>query len=122
MLDEDLLLSGRVLQAPTLFESGGWAARTGVPLPESVRMAEEWAAQVRLDLPAFREYAAAVYQRTDETIADLGDAQLDAEYETAAGKQSIAQFLGGIPLNHIIGHSGEIAAQKGARGLKGLPF
>lgn len=120
--DEDLFLTDRVLKQPTLFRRGGWAARTGVTEPAGIKLEEEWAAQLHLDLPSYREYAAAVYQQTDDALANMTTEQLDAEFTSAMGTQTMASLIGGVILNHIIGHSGEIAAQKGARGITGLPF
>ena len=106
----------------TVWESGDWAAKTGLDMP-GPRQTQEWAqSSLQYDFAAFREYAKAVYGATDDYLANVSDDGLDAEFETFAGKVPTGIFVGATGLWHTTSHSGEISALKGAQGLKGLPF
>jgi hypothetical protein len=57
-----------------------------------------------------------------EYISSIGDDDLDREVETQFfGKKDVAYLLQ-LAAMHAAGHAGDIAAVKGAQGLKGLPF
>ena len=78
---------------------------------------------MKLNLPAFREYAKAVYGATDAYIAALSDADLERKVHTGfIGEQTVAFVVSNILGWHVAEHNGEIAALKGVQGLKGLPF
>ena len=56
-------------------------------------------------------------------MAGLTPADLERKVDTGfIGEQTIAFVLGNIGVWHVAEHNGEIAALKGAQGLKGLPF
>src|SRR5262245_2456700 len=69
---EDAIVNGLILGKPTLF-SAGKLEGTGVPVPSSPRMDAEWAQSIKMNLPAFREYAAAVFAATHDSVAALTD-------------------------------------------------
>ena len=118
---EDGLMSGPAGRG-RLWESGDWAARTGLEMMES-RQTQEWAqSSPQYDFAAFREYARAVYAATDDYLANASDDDLDAEIDTFFGKMPAATYLGTTCLWHVMSHQGEIAALKGVQGLTGLPF
>jgi hypothetical protein len=76
-----------------------------------------------MHLPSFREYAKAVYAATDAYVAGLGPADLERKVDTGfVGEQTVGFVVGNILVWHVAEHNGEIAALKGAQGLKGLPF
>jgi hypothetical protein len=111
--------------------AGPWAGKTGVsePQPEpgddwGARF-EAWSRRVRVDLPAFRAYAKAVYEATDGYLATLADAELTREVDLSAmgmGKLAIGFVLDNVLLGHAYCHCGEISALKGVQGKKGYPF
>src|SRR5512138_1668672 len=71
VVGEDMFLSRFVRQLPALCETT-WAAKTGIDLPHPENPPwDEWAKRVRIDMAALREYAGAVYRRTDEYLASL---------------------------------------------------
>jgi hypothetical protein len=83
---------------------------------------DEWARTVKVDLPAMREYAHAVYAQTDEYLAGLTEADLARELEFGPlGKQPIS-FILTIFAANAAWHTGEIACLKGLQGAKGYPF
>lgn len=119
---EDGIVNGMCLGRPPIFDAE-WAEKTGVPLKQSPRLEPDWAKTVHMNLPAFREYAQAVYAATDNAIATMEDAAADKVIDTPFGtKQPMLEFLANLGVTHAWGHMGEIAAIKGAAGLKGLPF
>ena len=87
-------------------------------------LTEEWSrAAKKMNLAAFREYAKAVYAATDAYVASLAEAELDRKLDTGfIGEQTVAFVLSNVLAWHAAEHNGEIAALKGAFGLKGLPF
>jgi len=111
--------------------AGAWAGRTGVSEPPpgpgddwDARFAA-WTRRVRVDLPAFRAYAKAVYEATDGYLATLADPELTREVDLSAvgmGKQTVGFVLDNALLGHAYCHCGEISALKGVQGRKGYPF
>jgi len=114
---------------------GAWAGRTGVSDPppgpgdDWATRFEAWCRRVRVDLPAFRAYAKAVYEATDAYLATLPaalpDAELSREVDLSAmgmGKKTVGFVLDNALLGHAYCHCGEISAIKGVQGKKGYPF
>ena len=123
VFSEDTIIQGLLQQKSPVFQSQGWAGRTGVAMPPTPELTAEWARGVRMDLPVFREYAKAVYAATDGYIGGLLDAALERRVDTGfVGEQTVAFILSNIAGWHVAEHGGEIAALKGVQGLKGLPF
>jgi len=111
--------------------AGPWAGRTGVSEPQPApgddwaARFEAWSRRVRVNLPAFRAYAKAVYEATDAYLATLADPELTREVDLSAiglGKQTIGFVLNNSLLGHAYCHCGEISALKGVQGKKGYPF
>ena len=107
-----------------IYKAQDWASRTGVQMPDPGGFNPDWARAVRMKLPAFREYAKAVYAASDAYVAGLSDADLDRKVQTGfVGEQTIGFVITNILGWHAAQHTGEIAALKGRmQGLKGLPF
>ena len=111
--------------------AGPWAGRTGASEPQPgsgddwASRFEAWSRRVRVDLPAFRAYAKAVYEATDGYLATLADPELTREVDLSAtgmGKQTVGFILDNVLLGHAYCHCGEISALKGVQGKKGYPF
>jgi hypothetical protein len=120
---EDGIVHGMIEGKPTIFETGGWAAKTGVPAPPGgPGLTPEWAASIKMDLPAFQEYAKQVYAYTDAYLAALSDEELDRKMQGPLGETTVGWITSVLLATHYPGHAGEIAALKGVHGLKGLPF
>ena len=123
VFSEDEILHGMLQGKPALYRAENWASRTGIKPPSTADFKEEWARTVKMNLPAFREYAKAVYGATDAYIAALSDADLERKVQTGfIGEQTVAFVMSNILGWHVAEHNGEIAALKGVQGLKGLPF
>jgi hypothetical protein len=123
MFSEDGIIQGMLQKKPLVYQSHGWASRLNVAMSPSPMFDPAWGRTVRMHLPSFREYAKAVYAATDAYVASLGPADLERKVDTGfVGEQTVAFVLGNIVIWHVAEHNGEIAALKGAQGLKGLPF
>lgn len=119
--DEDGMIA-RPAGQDTVWESGDWAAKTGLDMP-GPSQTQEWAQSgPQYDLAAFREYAQAVYAATDDYLANVSDDGLDAKIEAGRGEVPAGTWVGTTSLWHVVSHQGEISALKGVQGLKGLPF
>jgi hypothetical protein len=119
---EDFIAQGMLQGKAPLFHSGGWEAKTGMPMPKTPELNPEWAAGVKMDLPAFREYAKTVHAATNAYLDTVSDADLQAKVQTPLGEQTRDWVIANILGTHVPQHTGEIAALKGVQGLKGLPF
>lgn len=119
---EDGIVNGMFQGKPLIYMAEGWEAKTGVKHPGGPMQNTDWASQVKMDLPQFKEYAKAVYASTDAYLANLPDAELDRKIQGPIGETTVGWFLTTILATHFPGHAGEIAALKGVQGMKGLPF
>ena len=123
VFSEDNILHGMLQGKASIYRSQDWAARIGVDMPDPGEFTPEWARTVRMNLPAFREYARLVYAATEAYIAGLSTADLDRKVQTGfVGEQTVAFVVSNILGWHVAEHTGEIAALKGVLGRKGLPF
>ena len=123
LFSEDGIVHGMLQNKPPIYKAQRWATRTNLEMPDTPGFTAEWGRTVRMNLPAFREYAKAVYAATDAYIAGLSDADLDRKVQTGfVGEQTVAFVVSNILGWHMAEHTGEIAALKGVQGLKGLPF
>ncbi len=128
VIGEDDIVQGMLQGKPTL-ASTTWAGKTGLSIaPPGAHGSPDWASWVRdveIDLPAFREYAQAVYAATDEYVSNLSEDDLDRQLDFNSfglGTQSLNWALFVFVTSHVAEHMGEIAVVKGIQGLKGLPF
>ncbi len=126
VLSEDLGING-LLRGGAPLSAGGWAGRTGLSeLPPVAPNApwHEWALRVRIDLPALRAYARAVYAATDEALRALEPGDLEREVDLSPfglGRRTVAWMLSGALLNVNL-HCGEVSCLKGLQGLRGYPM
>lgn len=125
VLAEDGLLNGIARSAVPLV-AGEWGPKTGLSAmpPAPGQDWTQWARTLRVDLPALRAYAQAVYAATDAYLATLSDADLDpmVGQEGTAFRMQRGVFLTNILAGHINNHTGEISSLKGLQGGKGYPF
>jgi hypothetical protein len=127
VLGEDSLLHGVVLGDAPLAATT-WAGKTGLselPPQRGTGDYSAWTRSVRIDLPALREFAKAVYAQTDEYFASLKPDDLDRPLDMSRfglGQQTVGVFVSGLLLQHANNHCGEISCLKGIQGAKGYPF
>ena len=120
IFSEDGILNGLVRGGTPVYFAGGWAPKIGVDMPQG-GMDPDWA--VTLDLDLFRQYAAAVYQASDEYLATASDAELDRVVDPGfAPPMPVRSLVANVLAWHAATHQGEISALKGVQGLNGLDF
>jgi hypothetical protein len=121
---EDMITNGMLQGKPLIYQSDGWAAKTGIALPDggNPEVKEEWARPLKMDLPKFQEYAKAVFSATDAYLGSVSEADLGRKIQTPIGEQTVGWAIAVLLGTHYPQHAGEIAALKGVHGLKGLPF
>ena len=123
IISEDVIVHAMLQGKASLYQSGGWEAKTGVAFPGvPPAMSPEWAGALKLNLAPFQEYAKVVYAATDAYLAGLPDAELERMTQGPAGETTVGWMVAAILGTHFPSHVGEIAALKGVHGLKGLPF
>lgn len=123
VLAEDGVINGMLKGAAPMF-AGDWSGKTGVSEPQ-MNQTLEWGRKVKVDLPALRQYAQAVYKNTDDYLAGLKDSDLDRIIDLTSaglGKQSVAWVMSNVVLGHVHNMMGEISALKGIQSKKGYPF
>ncbi len=122
---EDMVLSSMLTHKDPLYKTENTGLSEPMPEMSEWEKHSDWAKSVKIDLEQLHEYAQKVYQQTDNYLASLTDADLDAEYDMTAmgmGKQTIAFVIENFIILHIANLTGEISAAKGFQGLKGYPF
>jgi len=80
---------------------------------------------LRVDLPAAREYAKAVYANSDQYLASLTPDDLDTPIDLAGvggSKVTLGHVLSRSVVAHADNIAGEISCLKGLQGLQGYPF
>jgi hypothetical protein len=98
-----------------------WAGKTGVSEPTPIQTLE-WAQNVRIDVPQFKEYAAAVHEALFAYVETKSDQDLDRLVDVSiigAGDRPLRWCLALLVAGHLNQLAGEIAAVKGMQGLKG---
>jgi hypothetical protein len=115
---EDGILNGLVRGQAPVYYGSGWAPKIGIDMPQGT-MEPDWS--VSLDLDTFRQYAAAVYQATDEYIAGLSEAEMDRVVDLGfAPPMPVLSVIANVLAWHVATHQGEISALKGVQGFNGL--
>ena len=124
VMSEDFVVNMMVKGGQPLM-MGAFAGKTGAselqPAPGGDRFG--WAQRVKVDLPALKEYAKAVFDATDEYVGSLSDEELDRKIDfPGMGPTPISGVLTMITIVHPSNHIGEVSAMKGLDGAKGYPF
>ncbi|MCI0397162.1 MAG: DinB family protein [Chloroflexi bacterium] len=123
VIAEDAMINAVLKGGAPLFATE-WAGKTGVSQP-AWQMTLEWARGVKVDLPAFRQYAQAVYKAADDYVASLSAGDLDRIVDlnnVGLGEQPVGWCLNALVISHLNNMAGEISALKGVQGAKGYPF
>lgn len=120
IFSEDGLLNGVVRGGTPVYLAGGWAPKIGLDMSQGT-MEPDWAGA--LDLGLFRQYAAAVYQSTEEYLATVSDADLARIVDPGfLPPMPVRSFVANVLAWHVASHQGEISALKGVQGVNGLVF
>ncbi len=132
VVSEDGVVNGMFREGAPLFASA-WAGKTGLSeLPPDVDPERPglpdwsaWSRKVKVDLPALRDYARAVYAASDEFLASLRGKDLDRPVDLTAfglGPSTMIFVINNAILGNAFTHCGEIACLKGVQGKRGYPF
>ena len=120
---EDGVVNAMLKGGAPMFASA-WAGKTGASEP-IWELELERARSVKVNLPAFRQYAQAVYAATNEYVALLSENDLTRVVDLSnvgMGQRSVNWILAALLVSHLNNMSGEISALKGIQGAKGYPF
>lgn len=102
------------------WETGGWAAKTGLPEKGfGTGQPTEEAKQVRItSLEAFRDYQARVAELAKSYVAGLSDADLGREVKLGERVETLGQSINLHLVIHLNGHRGEINLLRGMMGFE----
>ncbi len=120
---EDSMINN-VLQGEEPLHATAFAGKTGMEDPQTAySMTLEWAQNVRVEMGAMREYAQAVYAKTDAYLESLTEEDLERDIDLGAyGTWKLASLLLAFVFGHTRDIMGEVSALKGVKGLQGYPF
>ena len=132
VLSRDGAVNGMFKGGVPLF-AAGWAGKTGVselpPAPDPGKPGfpdwSGWSRKARVDLPAMRKYAKAVYAASDEFLATLSPEDLERPVDLTAvglGKSTMGFVINNGIVGNASTHCGEISCLKGQQGKRGYPF
>jgi len=132
VLSRDGAVNGMFKGGVPLF-AAGWAGKTGVselpPAPDPGKPGfpdwSGWSRKVKVDLPAMRKYAKAVYAASDEFLATLSPEDLERPVDLTAlglGKSTMGDVINNGILGNGFTHCGEISCMKGLQGKRGYPL
>ena len=118
---EDYFVQDVLQGKPHVWDAGNWCEKTWVKKTPGI--GENWDEFKRSTLPLvpFFEYQKAVWAATDAYIAGLTTQELERKVKFAGGTRTVGDMLV-LAAAQELAHSGEIAALKGAQGVKGLPI
>ena len=116
---EDLLVQGAWQGQQEIWNSGGWAEKTGLPERGfGTGQSTEEASSVEIgDLDQFWAYQDAVYESTHAFLDSLSDADLDREVKLGDRDESLGESIRLHLCTHLNGHRGEINLIRGMHGL-----
>jgi hypothetical protein len=121
LASEDFFIQSIIRGVPELWEKGGWSGKTGVKnVPAYGGNWDEFKHKTVAMEPVL-SYQQAVRTVTDSYLKTLTPTELERKVKFAGEEQTVASVLS-LLARHVIFHSGEIAALKGAQGSKGLPY
>lgn len=104
-----------------------WANRSGLSEPPPFgpgSSLSQWSRTATIDLGALRQYAAAVYEASDEFFASMGEEDFTRPMDLSGlglGEQPASFIMLAGWVNNVNMHCGEISCLKGLRGEKGYP-
>ncbi|MCC7362761.1 MAG: DinB family protein [Dehalococcoidia bacterium] len=116
---EDLFFQQIFQGTKSEFETGGWAAKTGLPEKGfGTGQSTEAAAAVRItSLDAFREYQARVAELATGYLGSLSDADLEREVKLGEKTETLGESVNLHLVIHLNGHRGEVNLIRGMMGL-----
>ncbi len=120
---EDWMINGLLQGKPTVWQSGGWEDRLGIP--NIARLQDDITIETRGSVEAIKPYSEAVKASTEQYLDGLTDQDLDREIDMSSfgmGPMRLGDVLTNFALGNTFAHTGEISTIKGIQGAKGYPF
>ncbi|MDA0256160.1 MAG: DinB family protein [Chloroflexi bacterium] len=117
---EDMIVNSMIQGKPSVWESGGWEQRLGIP--NVAGHTQEQARGFNGEIPALQPYKEAVYASVQSYLDGLTADELDREVQGPAGPMSVADALTNALIGNTLAHTGEISALKGVQGGVGYQF
>lgn len=117
---EDLFFQQIFQGKPSEWDTGAWAAKTGLPEKGfGTGQSNEDAANVHItSLPAFQEYQAKVAELSNAYLSSLSEADLTREVKLGADRtEQLGQSINLHLVIHLNGHRGEINLLRGMLGF-----
>jgi hypothetical protein len=127
LASEDMALHG-LLEGVAPLAATEWNGRTGFATMPPFGTGHSWAAwarETRFDLAALRQYGAAVYAATDDSLARLIEDALARSLDLSGmglGSKSVAWLFTTGWVTNVNLHCGEISCIKGLLGARGYPM
>ncbi len=117
---EDAVINGMIQGQPSVWESGGWEEKLGIP--NVTRQTQEVARGFKGEVAALQPYKEAVFASTQAFLDGLSAEELDREVQSSEGAMTIFDALTNALVGNNLAHTGEISALKGVQGAKGYAF
>jgi len=116
---EDLIVQQVIKGVPQEWETGGWAARTGLPQKSfGTGQTTEEARAIRItDAEALAGYVNKVAALTQEFLATSSDEDLEREIQVGQRTETVGQAINLHLVTHLNGHRGEINLLRGMMGF-----
>jgi uncharacterized damage-inducible protein DinB len=117
---EDLFFQQVFQGKKSEFDSGGWAAKTGLPEKGfGTGQSTEDARAVRISsLDAFKQYQSTVAQLALEYLGSLSEPDLEREVKLGERTEALGQSINLHLVIHLNGHRGEINLLRGMQGFE----
>lgn len=116
---EDLFFQQLFQGKKSEWETGGWAAKTGLPEKGfGTGQSTEDAASVRIaSLDAFKQYQARVGELSAEFLSGLSEDDLSREVKMGERTETLGESINLHLVIHLNGHRGEINLLRGMQGF-----
>ena len=116
---EDLIVQQLIKGVPQEWETGGWAARTGLPEKSfGTGQTTEEARAIRItDAEALAGYVNKVAALTQEFLSTSSDEDLEREIQVGQRTETVGQAINLHLVTHLNGHRGEINLLRGMMGF-----
>ena len=121
-LAEDGIVQDSAAGRTTLWERGGWAAKTGLTEERGFISEAQARAMTAVQWEVVRAYTAAVRAETLAYLDSLSDSDMDRAVELYGKQRTVGYVMANYAYFHILQHQGELAALKGVMGKKGMPY
>lgn len=117
---EDLFFQQIFQGKPAEWDTGGWAAKTGLPAKGfGTGQSNEDAAAVRIaSLEQFRGYQQRIADLAQEYLDSLGEADLDREVKLGERTEKLGESINLHMVIHLNGHRGEVNLLRGMLGFE----